>query len=377
MPITLEKPVKSPVEKTGSESAVFGFLNKEITLFGKKMPDKKKEAFYLELSILLSAGVDIKSALELIAEEQTKEKDKALLLGIKEKVVIGKSFSEALRETDLFTDYEIYSLQIGEETGQVVKILEELSDFFKNKIKQKRQAMSALTYPMIVLFTSVGVLAFMLNVIVPMFSDVFTRFGGELPYLTQLVINVSDGFGRYFYPVAGVLLGVGIFLYSRRNELWFRKNFSLFLLKIPVLGELIRKIYLARFCHTMHLLISSKIPLLRALGLVHKMIGFYPIEDSLVTIEKDILKGEALNKALSAFPIYHKRTVSLIKVGEEVNRLDDFFQRIYQQYTEDIDHQSKVLTTMIEPFMIIFLGLIVGIILVAMYLPMFKLSTVF
>ena len=352
-------------------------LNVDIKLFGPAYPDKKKEAFYMELSILLSAGIDIKNALELIAEDQVKQKDKELIVSIKDEVVKGRSLSETLKNTGLFTDYEVFSIQIGEETGRVAIIMEELSAFFKNKIKQKRQAVSALTYPLIVLCTSVAVLAFMLNVIVPMFSDVFLRFGGQLPFITELVIDASDLAGRLFWPVLLVGLILGVWIYSIRRNERFRKVTSELLLRIPVLGELIRKIYLARFCHTMQLLISSKIPLLRALGLVKRMIGYYPVESSIESIEQQILRGESLHKALSTFPIYPRRLVSFIKVGEEVNRLDEFFEKINLQYSEEVDHQSKVLATVIEPIMMIFLGLIVGVILIAMYLPMFKMSTIF
>jgi type IV pilus assembly protein PilC len=371
------KSIKSKSTNNSKGKSISDILNADIKLFGSGYSDKKKESFYLELSILLSAGIDIKNALELVIEDQVKEKDKQLITSIKEEVVKGISLSETLKATGFFTDYEVFSIQIGEETGRVAIIMGELSLFYKNKIKQKRQAVSALTYPMIVLCTSIGVLSFMLNVIVPMFSDVFLRFGGELPYITQLVIQASKLAGELFWPMLATSFGIGIWLYTIRQRTSYRKITSTLFLRVPVLGELIRKIYLARFCHTMQLLISSKIPLLRALGLVKKMIGYYPIENSIDSIEQEILKGEPLHKALSKFAIYPGRLVSFIKVGEEVNRLDEFFEKINQQYSEEVDHQSKVLATVIEPIMMIFLGLIVGVILIAMYLPMFKMSTIF
>jgi type IV pilus assembly protein PilC len=360
-----------------NSGGILSILNKDISFSARKMSDKKKVSLYQELGVLLGAGVDIKSALELISQEQVKKKDSILINTVKDKVISGAGLSEALKETKYFSDYEIFSLQIGEETGKNVKILEELSEYYKVKIKHKRQAVSALSYPLIVLTTSVGVLAFMLNVIVPMFSDVFLRFGGQLPYLTRLVISVSDFFKDYFFLVAAFIGSLVVLMNTQKKKLWFRKYGASVLLRIPVLGELIRKIYLARFCHSMHLLISSRIPLIRALQLVKQMINYYPIEVSIGVIEKKIMNGESLSDALSQFPFYHRRMISLIRVGEEVNRLDDFFDKLSKQYVEDIDHQSKILSSMIEPVLIIFLGLIVGVILIAMYLPMFSLSTVF
>jgi type IV pilus assembly protein PilC len=126
----------------------------------------------------------------------------------------------------------------------------------------------------------------------------------------------------------------------------------------------------------MTLLIGSKIPLLRALSLVRQMIGFYPIEISLTEIESYILKGDSLHSSLSHFAVYHKRMISLIKVGEEVNQLEEFFEKIGKQYTDDVEHQTAMIGSLIEPFMIIFLGIVVGIILIAMYLPLFNLSNI-
>lgn len=372
-----ELSVPEKKKPSGKQSSLQEMLSKDISFFRKKLEDKKKEALYLELSILLSAGVDIKSSLEIITAEQKKKKDKELFENIQQRILKGSALSEAMEVTGMFSSYEIFSLKIGEETGKISTILHELSLYFKNKIKQKRQAISALTYPLIVLSTSVAVLTFMLNVIVPMFTEVFKRFGGELPFLTRMVIRASDFFGDYFWMGLFILLGTSAVFFTQKEKLWFRKGASSFLLRVPILGELIRKIFLARFCHSMNLLLSSRIPLLRALGLVKQMIRFYPLESAIESIEKDILQGLPLYKSLSQHPVFHHRLVSLVKVGEEVNKLDEFFAKISDQYTEDIDHQTKVLSTFLEPLMLVFLGLIVGIILVAMYLPMFQLGSFF
>ncbi len=369
---------KKGIPKAKSEEGnIFAFLNKDISLFGNSLSDKKKEAFYHELHILLTAGVDIRSTLDLIATEQTTEKDKILFLGIRDKVTSGSTLSDAIQDTGKFSAYEFHSLRIGEESGKLSVVLNELTNFFQSNINLRRQIIGALTYPGIVLCTSFGAIFFMLNFIVPMFADVFKRFGGKLPFITALIVDMSNWLGSYFYLLFIVFFSFIALLVSQRNQLWFRKFFSSFLLKIPFVGEMIRKIYMARFCHSMALLIGAKIPIVRAIKLVKQMIGFYPIEISLDQVEQDIMQGMALNKSLSAFPVYHKRLVSLIKVGEEVNQLESFFGKIAKQYSEDVEHQTTLISSMIEPFMIIFLGLIVGVILIAMYLPLFQLSTTF
>jgi len=374
--IDIRKLQKKSTEKSDGLS-LFELLNKDISFSSNKLNDKKKEAFYHELGILFSAGVDIKSALELIEEEQTKPKEKALFATIKERVIAGGSLSEAIRESGKFSNYEYYSIQIGEETGKLPVVLHELAGFYLNKIKQSRQIVSALSYPVLVLATSVGAILFMMNYIVPMFADIFKRFGGDLPWITSFILGISNTISSYFYLFVLVMISIAVVVVTQREKEWYRKFISTLVLRLPFVGDMLRKIYLARFCHSMTLLIGSKIPLVRALSLVKQMIGFYPLEQSLIQIEKDILHGGSLHQSMSKFPIYHKRMVSLVKVGEEVNQLEMFFDKIGKQYTEDVEHQTGIISSLMEPIMIIFLGLIVGVILIAMYLPLFKLSSNF
>ena len=374
--IDIRKLKKKSTEKSDGFS-LFELLNKDISFSSNKLNDKKKEAFYHELGILFSAGVDIKSALELIEEEQTKPKEKALFATIKERVIAGGSLSEAIKESGKFSNYEYYSIQIGEETGKLPLVLHELAGFYLNKIKQSRQIVSALSYPVLVLATSVGAILFMMNYIVPMFADIFKRFGGDLPWITSFILSISNTISSYFYLFVLMVISVIIVVVTQREKEWYRKFISNMVLRLPFVGDMLQKIYLARFCHSMTLLIGSKIPLVRALSLVKQMIGFYPLEQSLIQIEKDILHGGSLHQSMSKFPIYLKRMVSLVKVGEEVNQLEMFFDKIGKQYTEDVEHQTGIISSLMEPIMIIFLGLIVGVILIAMYLPLFKLSSNF
>ena len=373
----IKKASKSQGSKEKSETGMFDFLNKDISFGGSSFSDKKRESFYHELAILLAAGIDIKTAFELILSEQKSPKDKVLLEDIMNSIVNGSTFSAALASKKQFTMYEHVSVQIGEETGKLVVVLEQLATFYKDKIAQKRQIVSSLTYPGIVLCTSFGAIFFMLNFVVPMFSDIFKRFGGKLPTITQFIIDSADFMNQF-----GLLLLLGFaggtwFIYLQKEKLWFRMFASKLLLRLPFVGELVRKIYLIRFCTSMTLLIGSKVPILRAIQLVKKMINYYPLEESLDQIEKDVLIGISLHESLAKFDFYPKKMIYLIKVGEEVNQLDHFFDKTAQQYNEEVKHLTSIMGSMVEPFMIIFLGLIVGFILIAMYLPLFQLSASF
>lgn len=368
---------QKPAPKATESSDIFAFLNKDIELFGSGLSDKKKEAFYIEMSILLSAGVDIKTALEIIYEEQTKAKEKVLFGTLKENIIAGSTLSDAIKNSGKFSDYEFFSLQIGEESGKLALVLQQLAAFYQSKIKQRRQLVSALSYPVLVLSTSFGAIFFMMNFIVPMFADIFKRFGGNLPGITQAIVSISEVVNNYILYVFLMIIGTIIFLFTQKQKVWYQKWSAILIIKIPLMGDLIKKIYLARFCYSMNLLISSKIPILRSLDLIKKMIGFYPIEMALTQIEEDILQGKALHKSMAEHDVFPKRLVSLVKVGEEVNQLDIFFDKIAKQYTDEIEHQTGLIGSLIEPIMIIFLGLVVGIILIAMYLPLFQLSNSF
>jgi len=350
------------------------FLNKDIRLFGNGFSDKKKERFYSELSMLFAAGVDIRSALELIESEQKKEAGKQLFATIKDAIISGSGFSKALEQTAMFSNYEIYSLQIGEESGKLSDILQELALFFSRKIRLKRQLTGALSYPLVVLAVSAGAIIFMIRFVVPMFADVFKRLKGELPYFTKLILRFSELFTQYSLPLFLGLAALITLVYIQRKALWFRKGSAALLLRMPVLKDLIGKIYLARFCQSMNLLINAKTPLVTALGLVQKMIGFYPIEIALETVKTDIEKGMSLHQSLSKFRIFNQRLTSLIKVAEEVNQLDTMFSRLTKQYSDEVEHQTGILGSLIEPLMIIFLGVMIAFIMLAMYLPMFQMS---
>jgi len=357
------------------KDSLLGALNKDISFFGSKLSDGKKERFYAELEVLISAGVDIKTVLELIEEQQKKPKEKELFSRIREKVINGSSLSEALeKEEGLFSAYEIFSLRIGEESGRMAEILKEQAGYFYKKIKQKRQLVQAITYPLLVIGVALGAVYFMLRFIVPMLQDMFKRFGGELPYMTKVVIRASDFVVNYGLWIMLFLLAGMAGLYTQRNAVWFRKFSTSAVLKIPYLGNILKKIYLTRFCQSMSLLLNSRTRLVHALGLVKNMVGFYPIEKSLEQIGNEVEKGRSLHQSLGAYKIYPVHLLSLIKIAEEVNQLDTMFGRLAKQYSDEVEHEMSLLSSILEPVIMVFLGLFVIIILVAMYLPMFQMG---
>lgn len=351
-------------------------LSRDIAFFDKKFGQNQKEAFYSELGLLLSSGIDIKTALEIIEDQLKVKKHKEILSQIKDDIISGNAVWEAIhKHPKTFTVYEYQSIKIGEESGKLPEVLIELGKFYTSAIKLRRQVISTLTYPVVVLVMSILIVQFMLSFVVPMFSDIFKHTGAELPATTQLLIRVSAKSGLIFYSILCFVVVGFLFHKTQQHKIWFRKYTSTLFLKVPVVNELIRKIYLARFCQSMKLLLGSRVLLIDALDLVKNMIGYYPIEFALESVKKDVYAGKHLHESLAEHTIFPKKLVSLIKVSEEVNAPELIFEKLNQQYSEEIEHQQAIIGKVVEPLFLVILGGLVGFILVAMYTPLFRMSS--
>ncbi len=369
--------VKSNRIKTTDTNRLNEILNKEINLFEKKFGPKEKEGFYSELGLLLSTGVDIKTAFEIIEEDVPIKKHKLLLEQIKNDIISGKSIFEAFEtHTSVFGKYETQSIKIGEESGKLSDVLKELGLFYASSIKLKRQIIGVLTYPLVVISMAILIVYFMLSFVVPIFSDIFTQTGHQLPAITQFLIKLSHHSSTIFYTLFCLIIVFFIIYKTQNKKDWYRKITSNFLLRIPVINKLIQKIYLARFCQSMKLLAGAKVMVNEALDLVKNMIEYYPMEKALETIKVEVVKeGKLLNESLAKHTIFPKKLVALIKLSEEVNAPEIIFEKLHTQYSAEIEHQQAVIGKLIEPIFIILLGVFVGFILVAMYLPMFEMSS--
>jgi type IV pilus assembly protein PilC len=364
---------KKADEKEVSENV--SFLKKEIVLFNKAFSNKVKEDFYTELSILLKAGVTLRDGLELIKNSQNKNQNKVVLNIISQNIVSGKSLSDALKTQKEFTDYEYYSVKIGEETGTLFQVSEQLGDFFSRKNEQRRNLISALTYPVIILTTALLVVTFMLRFVVPMFQDIFKQQNVELPTITKFIINVSEFIGSYGWLL---LLGLLVLIVSKsflNKNKRFKEVKDTLILKLPFVGNFIKLIYLSQFTQAVSLLTASKVPVVNSIQLVKQMIDFYPLQHALESVEQHILKGHSLSQSLSKHKLFDDKMIALVKVAEETNQTEFIFDRLNMQYNTQVQQKSKMLSTIMEPFIILIVGILVGVILVAMYLPMFKLSS--
>jgi type IV pilus assembly protein PilC len=356
------------------EKGKTNFFNKDIQFFGNKFGDKKKERFYMDLRTLLVAGVDLKSALEIIIAEQEKVLDKTVLTIIYDDVMKGKSLSEGLKNSGKFSDYEYYSIEIGEESNRLNEVLTELMKYYADQAALKKQITSVLSYPLFVFAITIALVYFMMTSVVPMFADVFKQFGSELPSLTLKVVYLSNNFPFFFLCFIGIVGIIYLFIRSQKEQEWFRKSTAAFFLKVPKVRSLIAVVYLARFTQAMHLLLAAKTPLVKSLELTQKMVKFYPLQIALEQIKEDIRMGKTLHEGMLNFSIFPKRMLSLIKVGEQVNQLETMLEKLAQQYNDELKYQTTIIGKIMEPLILLIVGTIVGVILVAMYMPMFNLS---
>jgi type IV pilus assembly protein PilC len=363
----------TPLDKVEKKPASTSFLNRELSL-GPAINDKKKERLYLDLRNLIGSGIDLRTALELIGAEAQGKALRKILQRVKSDVENGKDLWEALSSTGRFSEFEIRSVEIGERSATLPEVFENLRIYFEARIQIKRQLMGALMYPVFVLTVALGVMYFMLTTIVPMFSDIFKQFNKELPQSTLNVIAASEFVQHnFYYLIAGIGVPI-IFLYFQKARPWYRKAKAAILFNLPLFGGILKKIYLIRFSRFLYLLVQSHTPLVQALGLVRDVIGSYPHEQSLDDIAESIRKGGSLSDGLSKYPVYDRRMVSLIRVAEQNNTLAPTLHNLASQYDQEVQHRMKLTGKMIEPVIIILIGLFIGVILIAMYSPLFNLG---
>ena len=351
-------------------------LQQEISFNGGKWNTKKKEQFFTELSVLLMSGIDLRQSLELLSEENKTKKESSFFKAVYDDVVNGIPFYETLQSSKKFSDYEIETLRVGEATGNLGLVSKDLGEFCKKKNDQRRQITSALTYPVIVILTAFLVVFFMMNYVVPLFKDIFEQNNVELPGITQMILSFSEFLQHNFYGILIVLLLFVVLHFLIRKYHWYKRFIALATLKIPLVGDFIKAIYILRFIQVMKLLANSKISITESLEMSSSLISFYPLKEAINNINKNVVRGAKLSESFREHSIFNTRIITLLKVAEETNQTEFIFEKLYEQYSKELDYKSKQFTNLLNPMLTILIGAIVGVILIAMYLPMFKLSSV-
>ena len=350
-------------------------LQAEIKLPGlEPQPGLKDLAiFSRQLATMLNAGLPIVQALAILERQTEKKKFQSILKEIRTEVEGGANFSEALSKHKLFSRLYINLVRAGETSGTLDAILDRLAGFLENELALIGKIRSALTYPAIVFVFAIGVTYFLLTGIVPQFAQILTGLGSELPLLTRALMSISDFLRQssIFIVLIAVALYFAYRAYYRTDK--GRHQIDRIKLKLPVFGNLMKKSALARFSRTFGLLISSGVNIVEALDITKGTAGNAIVEDILEQTKLAIQSGEPVYTTIQAHPqVFPPMVSSMIAIGEETGALDTMLQKIADFYEREVDEAVSALTAAIEPLMIIFLGLVVGVIVAGMFLPLFK-----
>ena len=350
---------------------------KEFNLptFGGGVNAKELAIFTRQFSVMSDAGLPLVQCLEILATQQENKMFQKVLTGTRTAVEGGSTLSAAMKQyPKVFDPLYTNMVEAGETGGILDTILQRLSSYIEKNVKLQRAVKSALVYPVGVLSIAAGVITLLLWKVVPIFATLFAGLGVDLPLPTKIVIALSHFVGSIF----GFLIFVGIIAGIFGIKVWYgtpggRMVIDTIILKLPVLGILMRKIAVARFTRTLGTLISSGVPILEGLDITARTSGNAVIEKALTQVRKSLEEGKSLTEPLKESEVFPGMVTQMIAVGEQTGAMDAMLQKIADFYEEEVDAAVKDLLTALEPIMIVFLGLVVGGVVISMYLPLFSL----
>ena len=393
----LGKAIKGETEARDIQ-AVFNFLKaKRITPDGKTIREKGKGlemeikfgsgpakingkdvvVFTRQFATMVDAGLPLVQSIDILARQQESKAFKRALTEIKTSVENGQTLAEAMRkQKNAFDDLFVNMIEAGENGGILDVILERLSIHMEKAMKLKREIKSAMIYPGVVVGAAITVSSVLLLFVIPTFAELFSDFGGALPLPTQMVMNLSKFFTTYWYLIFGS--GFGAYYAFKKFAATPRGKEVIhpIALKLPVFGNIIRKVAVARFTRTLGTMVSSGVPILDALNICARTAGNKVVEKEVMRCRVAISEGKSMVEPLSESVVFPPMVVQMIEVGESTGALDAMLQKIADFYEDEVDTAVATMKQLIEPIMILVLGVVIGGLVIAMYLPIFKMGSV-
>ncbi len=345
---------------------------------GRSIKQKDIAVFTRQLSTMMRAGVPLIQSFDIVARGSTNPKMTRLLTDIRSDVETGTSLSAAFRKHPLHFDALYCNLvEAGEAGGILEALLDRLAIYQEKTMAIKNKIKSALIYPVAVLVVAFVVLAVIMIFVIPAFEDVFKSFGADLPTPTLIVIAMSKFFTSYWYLIFG-FLGGGVYFFreSWRRSLKMQKFMDRLLLRVPVFGSLVNKSSVARWTRTLSTMFAAGVPLVEALDSVGGASGNAVFQEATEQIQKDVSTGSALTTAMQTTGVFPNMVIQMASIGEESGSLDNMLGKAAEFYEEEVDDMVKGLSSLMEPIIIVVLGTLIGGIVVAMYLPIFKIGQV-
>ena len=333
--------------------------------------------FCRQLATLLGAGVTIFKSLDIISKQIASKKLFTVIKSLQRNMEAGLSFHESLaKHPDVFSELWINLVESGEASGNLAFILNRLAIYLEKAEAFKRKIVSALIYPMILLFAGIGALMFLTIKIIPTFAELFKGFNTELPFLTQMLVAVSSFVRRFFilFSLSG-LAGFALFRsYIKTKD--GRRNFERFLFRLPVFGEFFRVLAIERFTSEMATLVESGVPILYSLEIAEHSVGNLILADIIHTIKEGVRNGRNLSQPMEESNFFEPMAIQMVAIGEEIGELPDMFKRLNVFYQEYADTFLTRFTTMFEPLMLLFMGVVIGIMVIGMFLPIFQIAKI-
>lgn len=345
--------------------------------FRKKVKLKDLTVFSRQFATMINSGVSITRALAILAEQTDNPTLAEVIRQLRKDVEAGLSLSEALAKHDkIFPPIFVNMTRAGEAGGVLDEVLLRLAEHFEKDAAIRGRVKSALTYPVAVLVFSLLIATAMIVFVVPTFMNMFESLGGNLPAATQMLVNLSNFVRGRWYIIIGTIVAI-IYVYKFLNKTEKGKFFFDSLkLKLPIFGMLIKKMSLSKFARTFSTLVASGVPILQAMDIVADTAGNEVVAKAIREARSSIKEGESISKPLSKSPVFPPMVVQMISIGEETGALDTMLKKIADFYDEEVSAMVESLTSLLEPILMIFLGILIGGIVIALYLPMFSIISV-
>jgi type IV pilus assembly protein PilC len=352
-----------------------GTKKKKPISFGKPINQKGLTLFTRQLATLINAGMPILRSLETLARQEKRPAFKAAVEEIAETIRSGGTFSDGLlQHPKIFDRLYVNMVKAGEAGGVLGVVLDRLSKFMEKAMKIRGKVKSAMTYPLIIMFVAVGVVAALMVFVIPKFEEIFDGLlkGKPLPDITRLVLGVSRFIKDHFLITLGIVIGLWILFKVFKKTKTGTSIIDKFLIKVPALGPLFLKAAVGRFTRTLGTLLTSGVPILQALLITRDTSGNVHVANALNQVHDRVKEGDSVGKPLEATRVFPTMVSSMVEVGEETGALSDMLNRIADVYDDEVDNAVASITSIIEPVMIVFLAVIVGTIVIAMFMPLIR-----
>jgi type IV pilus assembly protein PilC len=352
-------------------------LNREIDIrFGSGVKLKDLAVMSRQMSTMIGAGLSLLKTLNVLGEQTANKRLAKILTEVSTQVEAGSALSDAFRKQgDVFPPLMVNMVRAGETGGFLDSALESIATNFEKEVKLRGTIKSALTYPVIVLIMSLVSVIGMLLFIVPVFDNMFKSLGGQLPLPTEILVVLSHSM-VWLAPVLLVLIIAGAWWWTKnKNSEKVRRKVDPIKLKLPVFGPLMKKIAVARFSRNFANMIGAGVPILQAIRIVGETSGNWVIERALIGVAESVRSGESISRPLLEHPVFPSMVTQMIAVGEDAGSLEVMLEKIADFYDDEVQAATEQLTAMIEPLMIAFLGVVIGGMVIALYMPIFQISS--